>query len=133
VFDFVADYRNVQPMLEGVTRWEPIGKRTRGKGATFRVEMSALGIPMGDTLQLDAWKRPTTIGWRSVGRAMDQTGRWQFTPRDGGVETELRIVYNPPVGLVGEVVANAIDGLVRRRLEHALRRMRDLIEADGQG
>ena len=129
VFDFVADYRNVRPVLEGVTRWEPTGKRSKGKGATFRIEMSALGIPMGDTLKLDAWERPRVIGWHSSGRAMEQTGRWRFTPRDSGVETELRIVYDPPVGLVGEAVARAVDGLVRRRLQDALQRMRNLIES----
>jgi uncharacterized membrane protein len=130
VFDFVADYRNVPSVLDGVKRWEPITSHSKGVGATYRVEMSALGIPMADTLKLDLWERPHAIGWHSVGGIMPQLGRWRFTARDGGVDVELRIRYAPPAGIIGDALARPLDGTVRRRLERAVARMKQAIETN---
>src|SRR5262249_23657341 len=46
VFAWVADHRNVPRVLEGVSRWEPLGGRDRGQGARFKVAMRALGVPL---------------------------------------------------------------------------------------
>ena len=32
-FDYFADYRHVSQVLEGVSRWEPLGDKTQGVGA----------------------------------------------------------------------------------------------------
>src|SRR5439155_25322997 len=54
-FDYFADHRHVAEVLEGVSRWEPIGGKTRGTGARYRVEMRALGLPLHTVLRLNRW------------------------------------------------------------------------------
>jgi ribosome-associated toxin RatA of RatAB toxin-antitoxin module len=126
-FDFVADHRNVPRVLDGVTRWQPLSRHTRGLGARFDVEMRTLGIPLRTVLVLDAWEEPERIGWRSESGLVEQRGRWTFRPAADGTEIELRIAYQPPGGPLGSLAAGSAAGIVRRRLETALARMRDLL------
>jgi len=126
-FDFVADYRNVSRLLDGVTRWEPLG-RDHGVGARFDVEMRTFGIPLHNVLVIDRWDEPRELAWRSESGLIEQTGGWRFKPRRGGTEIELRIAYEPPGAALGNLIAGRADALVRRRLEMALERMQAELE-----
>jgi uncharacterized membrane protein len=128
-FDYFADYRHVADVLEGVSRWEPIGTKTRGAGARYEVEMSTLGFPLESVLRLNRWRRPHEIGWVSERGLIKQEGGFTFTPVPAGVRIDLRIAYDPPGGLVGAAVARRVDSVVRRRLEKALDRIRKVLEA----
>jgi len=128
VFEWVADYRNVPAVLAGIDRWEPLGERTRGRGARFDVSMRALGLPLENVLVLDDWDEPRAIGWRSESGLVAQTGGWRFEPRPDGTEVVLSISYEPPGGAVGGLLAGRVDGVVRGRLEAALARMKALLE-----
>src|SRR6202165_276073 len=95
-FDYFADYRHVAHVLEGVSRWEPIGTKTRGAGARYEVEMSTLGFPLETVLRLNRWRRPREIGWVSESGLIKQEGGVIVTPVPDGVRIELRIAYAPP-------------------------------------
>lgn len=129
-FAFVADYRNVPRVLEGVSRWDPLSKQTTGEGARFEVEMKTLGIPLGNVLVLDAWKPGRRIGWRSQSGLIEQRGGWTFDPRPGGTEVTLKIAYQPPGAALGNLLAGRVDGLVRARLARALGTMASLLEQE---
>lgn len=128
-FDFVADHRNVPKVLDGITRWEPLGRRRSGEGARYSVEMRTLGIPMANVLVIDRWQRPRAIGWHSESGLIEQIGGWRFLAmgRDR-VEVTLTIGYQPPGSALGNLLAGRVDGVVRRRLERALEAMRELLE-----
>ena len=128
-FDFVADYRNVPRVLDGVSRWQPLTRRVRGVGARYEVEMRSLGFPLQAVLVLDAWDEPKAIRWRSESGLVEQRGGWTFTEQGRQTEIELRIAYQPPGAALGNLLASRADGLVRRRLETALQRMKALLEA----
>jgi uncharacterized membrane protein len=128
VFDWVADYRHVARVLEGVERWDPLQHETRGRGARFSVSMSALGFPLENVLVLDTWDEPRAIGWRSESGLVQQSGRWEFRPRQEGTDVSLTISYIPPLGLVGQMVAGEVDSLVRGRLDQALASMKSELE-----
>ncbi|MGH7776522.1 MAG: SRPBCC family protein [Candidatus Dormibacterales bacterium] len=119
VFEFLADHRNATRVLDGVTRWEPLGARVRGVGARFDVEMRALGMPVAARLVLDVWDPPNAIGWSSESGPVPQRGDWTLRPAPGGTEVELKISYQPP-GRAAGLVAAALEWTVRRRLESAL-------------
>ena len=133
VFAWVADYRNLPAVLEGVDRWEPLGKRTSGPGARFDASMRALGLPLENVLVLDTWEEPAAIGWRSESGLIPQEGGWRFEPRPGGTEVSLTIGYDPPGGALGGFLAGRVDWVVRERLRRALERMRDALEDPGPG
>jgi uncharacterized membrane protein len=130
VFEWVADYRHVSQALEGVSRWQPLQERTRGKGARFDVSMSALGFPLDNVLVLDEWKQASAIGWRSESGLVRQTGRWRFDPDAAGTRVSLSIGYVAPFGFVGRLVAREVETLVTARLQRALARMKEILEAE---
>lgn len=129
-FAFVADYRNVPRVLEGVSRWEPLSKQTTGSGARFEVEMKTLGVPLGNVLVLDSWEPGRRIGWRSQSGLIEQRGGWTFHPRQGGTEVTLKIAYRPPGAALGNLLAGRVDSLVRSRLARALESMARLLERE---
>jgi len=128
-FDYFADYRNVPSVLDGVTRWEPVGAKSRGVGARYRVEMVTLGVPLENVLRLSRWRRPDVIEWESESGLIKQDGGFRFKARNGGVRIELHIAYEPPGSVLGAAVAHRLDGMVRARLRHALERIKETLES----
>jgi uncharacterized membrane protein len=133
-FDYFADYRHVAAVLDGVTRWEPIGAKNKhkssGPGARYNVEMTALGLPLKSVLRLNRWRRPHEIGWISESGLIKQEGGFTFQEVPGGVHVELRIAYEPPASFIGAAIASRLDWTVRRRLKSALERIRDKLEGE---
>ena len=129
VFAWVADHRNVARVLEGVSRWEPLGDLDRGPGARFAVAMQVLGLQLENVLALDSWDEPRAIGWRSESGLIAQSGSWRFKPEHGGTQVTLTIGYRPPGGALGGLVAGQVDAIARGRLAAALDRMKDILEA----
>jgi hypothetical protein len=127
-FDYFADFRHVAAVLDGVTKWEPAGSKTRGVGALYNVELMVLGLPLKSVLRLDRWKRPSEIGWVSESGPIRQQGGFTFKKVASGVRIELRIAYEPPASFVGAAIAGRLDWMVRQRLERALERIRDELE-----
>ena len=127
-FDYFADYRHVASVLEGVSRWEPVGPKHGGLGARFKVEMQALGMPLRNVLRLDRWRRPHEIGWVSESGLIKQEGGFTFKTVKEGVRIELRIAYEPPASFIGGAIAGRLDWVIRGRLQKALERIRDLLQ-----
>jgi hypothetical protein len=128
-FDYFADHHHVAKVLEGVSRWEPIGSRSTGMGARYNVELVAMGFPMRSVLRLNRWRRPHEIGWVSESGVIKQEGGFTFTALPEGVRVELRIAYVPPASVVGALVARRLEDAVRQRLQRAMEKIRDTLEA----
>ena len=128
-FDYFADHRHVAEVLQGVTRWEPIGSRATGIGARYNVALVAMGFPLRSVLRLNRWQRPLEIGWVSESGLIKQEGGFTFTKTANGVRVELRIAYVPPAFVIGAFVARRLDRVVRDRLQGAMDRIRDALEA----
>jgi uncharacterized membrane protein len=132
-FDYFADHRHVAAVLEGVSRWDPVGAKTRGVGARYNVEMVALGFPLKSVLRLNRWQRPEEIGWASISGLIRQEGGFTFTKVKDGVRIKLRIAYEPPAWFLGAAIARRLDWMVRARLEGALARIRQTLEGNSSG
>jgi uncharacterized membrane protein len=132
-FDYFADHRHVAQMLEGVSKWEPIGDQTQGEGARYEVEMVAMGVPLATVLRIDRWRRPHEIGWVSESGLIQQEGGFAFSRVSKGVRIVLNISYIPPASVIGAAVASRIDGFVRKRLANAMERIRETLERRSQG
>ena len=128
-FDYFADYHHVAQVLQGVTHWEPIGPRSTGIGARYKVELTAMGFPLRSVLRLNRWRKPHEIGWVSESGLIKQEGGFKFTKAPKGVRVELRITYEPPASVLGFAVAKSVDWVVRQQLQQAMDRIRDTLEA----
>jgi len=129
-FDWFADYHHVAHVLEGVSRWEPIGEQTQGVGARYAVELRALGFPLRSVLRLNRWRPPHATGWESESGLVKQEGGFTFKKVPRGVHIELRIAYQPPASWLGAAISRRLDWMVRQRLERALERIRHELEAE---
>jgi ribosome-associated toxin RatA of RatAB toxin-antitoxin module len=129
-FDWIADYRNVPRVLEGVSRWEPLTRKKSGVGARFDVEMRTLGVPLTSQLELTEWDPPHRIAWSSRGGLIDQQGAWNIEPERGGTAVELTIDYTPPAAAIGNLLAGPVERLARGRLQKALDRMDQYLRED---
>ena len=127
-FDYFADHHHVAEVLDGVSRWEPVGTKTRGVGARYNVELVAFGLPLRSVLKLNRWRRPEEIGWVSESGLIKQDGGFTFEKAPAGVRIELRIAYEPPASFVGAALARPLDRIVRVRLKRALERIRERLE-----
>ena len=131
-FDYFADHRHVAAVVEGVSRWEPIGRKTQGVGARYDVEMVALGLPLKSVLRLNRWRRPHEIGWVSESGVVKQEGGFTFTKTKEGVHILLRITYTPPAAMLGAAIAGRLRGVIERRLKGALERIREVLESPAE-
>lgn len=129
-FDYFADHRHVAEVLDGVSRWEPVGAKTRGVGARYDVELVAFGLPLKSVLRLNRWRRPDEIGWVSESGLIKQDGGFTFKQVPAGVQIVMRIAYEPPASFVGAALARPLDRMVRERLKKAMERIRDRLEAN---
>jgi uncharacterized membrane protein len=127
-FDYFADHRHVAEVLDGVSKWEPVGTKTRGVGARYNVELVAFGLPLRSVLKLNLWRPPEEIGWMSESGLIKQDGGFTFEKVPAGVRVELRIAYEPPASFVGAALARPLDRMVRERLKRALERIRERLE-----
>jgi uncharacterized membrane protein len=127
-FDYFADHRHVAAVLVGISKWKPIGHQSEGVGARYEVEMVTLGFPLKSVLRLDRWRRPHEIGWVSESGLVKQEGGFTFTKVKDGVHISLRIAYTPPAAMLGVAIAGRMDWVVRRRLQTALERIREVLE-----
>jgi ribosome-associated toxin RatA of RatAB toxin-antitoxin module len=128
-FDYFADHHHVAEVLDGVSKWEPVGTKTRGAGARYNVELVAFGFPLRSVLRLDRWRRPDEIGWVSESGLIKQDGGFTFEKAPAGVRIELRIAYEPPASFIGAALARPLDRMVRDRLKKAMERIRNRLEA----
>jgi uncharacterized membrane protein len=128
-FDYFANHEHVAAVLDGVTRWEPIGRKTQGVGARYDVEIEALGFPLASVLRLNRWQRPSEIGWVSEKGLVKEEGGFTFTKVKDGVRIVLRIAYTPPGALVGGAIASRLEPVVRSRLQSAMDRIREVLES----
>jgi len=69
-FDFFADHRHVAQVLEGVSRWEPMGRQTQGVGARYSVEMRAGQRKTRVTLHI-TYEPPAAVLGAAVARQLN--------------------------------------------------------------
>ena len=87
-----------------------------------------LGIPV-------SWKATTTentpplrLAWRSIEGSLENTGFISVTPQGTGSLVTVHVEYNPPLGAVGEAVAELFKD-PQTMLEHDLAQLENLISS----
>jgi len=128
VFEYVADYRHVPEVMEGVRSWRPLGRQARGKGARYRVELDAAHLTLNAVLRITAWEPPRAIAWTAESAPVKNEGKWHFSPGQDGTDVELAVAYDPPGGIFGDFVARGVERLLEGRIRNALEGMKRAIE-----
>ena len=77
VFAYVDDYRNTTKYMKDLSKWQPTGSVTHGKGAQFAVGMKAGPTTLTSVVDITTWAENRAIGWVSR-EGFKQTGKWAF-------------------------------------------------------
>jgi uncharacterized membrane protein len=89
--------------------------------------------PLGTSVEWDA--RITEdipndlIAWKSVrGASVGSAGRVRFVPTSEGTRLDIHLMYNPPAGALGHVVASFFGADPRHAMNDDLLRLKTLLE-----
>lgn len=117
VFAFAADYRNATTLVQGLKSFEPIGRKTTGKGARFAASFEMAAKHYDYTLAISVYEPGRAIGWAPASGG-GHSLVWRFEP-DGpdedATQVDFELGYQPPSGVAGALFGFTLDSLLRSR------------------
>jgi uncharacterized membrane protein len=119
VFGYVDDHKNTTKYMKDLTRWQPVGSQTHGKGSHFAVAMKAGPKVLESSVLITQWTENKVIGWVSES-GFKQTGKWAFKPKAGGTEATFDMEYEFGGGLAGKVLGRAAEPFVKMNIESSV-------------
>jgi uncharacterized membrane protein len=119
VFGYVDDHRNTTKYMKDLTKWQPVGEKTHGKGAHFEVAMKAGPSTLDSSVEITAWTESKVIGWVSR-KGFKQNGKWSFRAADGGSEVTFDMEYEFGGGIAGRFLGKAAEPFVRSNIEKSV-------------
>lgn len=129
VFAFVDDYRTVPNWMFGISRFEPIGERNHGLGATYDATMNIGPKALKSVVEVTEWKQDEVIAIESV-KGMSNSSTWRFEPvGEGQTRLTVDFRYNLPGGLAGKALAAIVEPVVGGAIRHTEAKLRAQVEA----
>jgi uncharacterized membrane protein len=128
VWEWIVDPERYRGFMEGITRWETVGRGPTGLGARISMRMRIGSAELGGLIEVVEFDPPCDLAWTSV-TGVGHRGRWRL--RAHSVDrtlVELRLVYHAEGGLMAYLADRAALPIVTRRLEHSLRRLKEQLE-----
>jgi uncharacterized protein YndB with AHSA1/START domain len=127
VFDFVAEPSNTPRFMNGITRYDPIGAKSRGKGARFDSRAVVAGKNFDVELEVTAWKDGEMMVATSR-KGPKTRGSWSFEEFDDGT-TDATLLYEYELPMVFKFVPG-VNGIIRGNLEKSMQKLKRLVEAE---
>src|SRR6478609_309033 len=130
VWDYITDPANYTLFFSGITRWEVEGRKKRGCGARYRMNMRVASAEVGGLVEVVEFDEPGDMAWTSI-TGVDQRGRWRL--REHGpnrTSVMFRLSYHAPGGLLGWLSDQLSAPMVRSNIHHTLQNLKRQIEAD---
>jgi uncharacterized membrane protein len=127
-FDFVAEPSNTPRFMTGITRYEPMGGQSRGKGARFDSRAVVVGKAFDVELEVTDWKENEVMVATSRKGPKTQ-GTWAFEEFDDGT-TDVTLLYEYELPMVFRFVPG-VNGIIEANLEKSLQKLKKLLEAEG--
>lgn len=127
-FAFAADYRNATTLVSGLRSFEPLGKKTKGKGARFSAVIEIAAKRYKAVLAVTIYEPDKAIGWAPESGS-GHSLVWRFEPDGSATAVDFELGYEPPGGVAGALVAFSLESLLRSKarstaaaLKHELER-----------
>jgi uncharacterized membrane protein len=130
VFDFIAEPSNTPRFMNGITRYDPIGTKRRGKGARFDSRAVVAGKIFDVELEVTSWKDGEMMVATSR-KGPKTRGSWHFEDFDDGT-SDATLLYEYELPMVFKFVPG-VNGIIRGNLEKSLQKLKKLVEADAKG
>jgi uncharacterized membrane protein len=113
-FAYAADYRNATSLVQGLKKFEPVGRKTQGKGARFAAVIEIASKRYESVLAVTIYEPDKAIGWEP------ETGGghslvWRFEPDGDSTSVDFELGYKPPGGVAGALLGFTIDSMLRSK------------------
>jgi uncharacterized membrane protein len=127
-FDYVADPTNVHRYMTSVKLYEPLTRKSMGKGARFRTVITVGGRDVEAELEVTEWIENERS--EAVSRKGPKThGIWMFEAYDDGT-TDVTLVHEYELpGVFKLLPSGPIHAGMTKELDRSLTRLKHLIEA----
>jgi acyl-CoA synthetase (AMP-forming)/AMP-acid ligase II/ribosome-associated toxin RatA of RatAB toxin-antitoxin module len=123
IWERITDPDRYREFMHGVTRWEVEGRKKRGKGARYRLNMAVGSAQVGGLVEIVEFDEARDMAWTSV-LGIDQRGRWRLRETgDGRTRVTLRLSYQSPSQILGFIADQVSAPTVRRNLRASLRQL----------
>lgn len=119
VFAYVDDYRNTTRYMKDLTKWQPVGSQTHGKGSHFEVAMKAGPKVLDSSVLINQWTENKVIAWVSQS-GFQQTGKWAFKAKGASCEATFDMEYEFGGGIAGKLLAKAAEPFVKMNIESSV-------------
>jgi len=119
VFAYVDDYRNTTKYMKDLTKWQPVGSQTHGKGSHFEVAMKAGPKVLDSSVLINQWTENKVIAWVSQS-GFQQTGKWAFKAKGTSCEATFDMEYEFGGGIAGKLLAKAAEPFVKMNIESSV-------------
>jgi uncharacterized membrane protein len=131
-FAYTADYRRVPDWLYGISKFQPVGEKDYGLGATFDGWMN-LGVTLKSVVEIDEFDEGSLIGMNSI-KGFRNWSRWNFSAVDPATsKVRADFFYELPGGLAGKAIGKAIEPFVKIAVKHSSEALKTGIEAAARG
>lgn len=128
-FAYIDDFRTAPVWMFGLARFEPVGDRDHGLGATFDATFQVKPVKLGSTVEITEWEQDALIAFTSI-KGFKNWSTWRFSA-DGPTRTRITVVfsYALPGGLAGRALGKAMEPVVALSVKHSDAALRKNIEA----
>ncbi len=129
VWDYLMGAQSWHEFMDGLTRWEALGRRHRGVGVRFAMRMKVGFIELGGTVEITEFDPPCDMAWTAV-TGVDQRGRWRLRELSRErTHVELRVTYHAPGGFAALLADRLALPTVRLHLKRSLDELKRHVEA----
>lgn len=128
-FEYVDDHDKTPKFMVGVKRYDPIGKKERGKGAVFLTVADIAGRKIESEVVCTAWVRNKKLVGTS--RTGPKTrGSWSFEEFDDGT-TDVTLTNEYDLPGIFRLIPG-VGGIVERAMQQSLRNLKRQVEAEAR-
>jgi carbon monoxide dehydrogenase subunit G len=118
---YVSNYQNFDKIMSNVKEVKMLSSET----SEWHMA-GPLGIPVSWKAITTANDAPSRLAWQSTEGSLETNGFITVEPQSGGSRVTVHVEYVPPLGAVGEAVANIFKD-PQKMLEHDLSQLDTLI------
>ncbi len=123
VFGYVDDYRNTTKYMKDLSKWEPVGDKSHGKGSRFALSMKAGPLNIDGEVEIDTWVENQAIGWVTK-KGFRQDGSWTFEKSGDGTQATFAVEFDFPGGIAGKMMARAVEPVLKSTLETSVKQLK---------
>ena len=130
-FEYVDDYRNVPSWMFGISKFEPVGDKDRGLGATYDSSIVLGPKTLHIRNEITDYKQNELISLTSIKGLESTVTIWLRSKDAATTELTMEIGYKLPGGFAGKALGKIIDALVGPGMRYTESHLRRGIEAYG--